>query len=352
MRRKAGEPAEGVRMRNATIDDLASLVHTRTDLAHHGWTRAAIDGAIRDGVLVRLRRGWYMHRDDHGSLWPQSQHLARVLVAHEDAQSRPVFVLTSAAALHGLPLLRVGVDQVHVHGGEGRRTAGQMVRHRGELADDDVVEVSGIRCTSLERTVADLVRLAEPEVAVACADAAMARIGGEPRRYNADSAGLWREAVSARLGRRGTRGVVQGRAILEMADGRSELPLESVTKLQLRRLGFEQPLLQVAVPAPSGGSFWLDMELREHAVFYECDGDAKYTDPALQGGRSIEQILLGEKHREDWVRGVTGKRIIRGGFAHVASPRALASRLTAFGVVLPPRGARLQLPSAPATAFH
>lgn len=135
-----------------------------------------------------------------------------------------------------------------------------------------------------------------------------------------------------------------------MMDGRSELPLESVTKLQLRRLGFVQPDVQVRVPGPGGSDYWMDIGLREADAFYECDGEAKYTDEALRSGRTVERVLLDEKQREDWVRGTTGKRVVRGGSAHAATPAALAARLTSFGIPLPPRRARLLLPSAPLLA--
>jgi len=336
-------------MRVATVVELEAMLWTRTDLAQHGWGRAGIDGAVSSGELHRLRRGWYMRGADWGDLWPQARHLAQILAAQHDSHEPPVFARESAAVLLGLPVLRVPVDRVHIHAGPSRHCTEGVLRHSGPLEPDDIVEVDGILCTSLIRTIADVVRLASPEAAIACADAAMARVAGGPREYDADAAAGWREHVEARL-RVGQRGVRQARAVLSMADGRSELPLESVTKLQLRRLGFAQPSLQVPVPSPAGCTYWMDMELVDADVFYECDGEAKYTDASLRAGRSAEQVVLEEKRREDWVRGLTGKRVIRGGFADVVSPSVLAERLRAFGIPLPPRRDRLLLPSAPSRA--
>ena len=91
----------------------------------------------------------------------------------------------------------------------------------------------------------------------------------------------------------------------------------------------------------------MDIELDEADSFYECDGETKYTDEAMRSGRTLEQVLLAEKQREDWVRGTTGKRVLRGGSAHAASPAALAARLVSFGVALPDRRDRLLLPRRP-----
>jgi hypothetical protein len=224
------------------------------------------------------------------------------------------------------------------------------VRHQGTVDDSDVVDVGGILCTSRERTMYDMARLLSAEVALSCADAALGRVGGDPRNYDEPAAEEWLLAMRDRLdANAGARGIRHARVVMELVDGRSQLPLESVTKLQLRRLGLGQPRLQVPVAAPSGGSFWMDVELVEADSFFECDGETKYTDEALRSGRTLEEVLLAEKQREDWVRGTTGKRVLRGGSAHAASPEALASRLVSFGVTIPDPRNRLLLPRRPLT---
>ena len=49
----------------------------------------------------------------------------------------------------------------------------------------------------------------------------------------------------------------------------------------------------------------------------------------------MEQILLAEKEREDWVRGMTGKRVVRWGWAEAQTRLLLARRLMAFGIRVP-----------------
>lgn len=341
-------PAHRGAMRHIDIPTARAMLWTRDALEYEGWSARDISRGIAVGRLHHLRRGVYVDGPVWAELWPESQHLLRVVAVDETANSRPVFALASAAVVHGYTLYRVRTDRVHtVHPDAARRSVGDVVRHRASLGDDEITEIDGIHCTSAARTAWDLARLASPEVAVSCLDAALGRIGGDPRRYDRGAADAWRasliERADAVVGARGVRGA---RSMFEIADGRSQLPLEAVTKLQFRRLGFRQPGLQVRVPAQHG-DYWMDIEVEEAGAFYECDGETKYTDEALRSGRSLEQVLLDEKRREDWVRGVTRRRVLRGGSAHAATPEALASRLASFGVELPDRRVRLLLPRVP-----
>ncbi len=104
---------------------------------------------------------------------------------------------------------------------------------------------------------------------------------------------------------------MQARRIADLADGRAQLPLESVTRYRLHQLGFARPRLQVPVPRPDGGSFWMDIAVEQSRTFIECDGRTKYRDDRLRGERSADDVVLQEKVREDWVRGATGWRVVR-----------------------------------------
>ncbi|WP_232711526.1 hypothetical protein [Microbacterium lacus] len=336
-------------MRTLDIPAARRLLLTREQLMADGWSDRRIERDVAAGQLHRVRRGWYMAGAEWRELWPASRHLAHVVAVNDGARVPPVFAFTSAAAVHGLPLHRVVVDRVHtLYPDVARRTVAGTIRHQGRVNDADVIDIGGILCTSPERTIYDLARHASAEVALACADAQLGRIGGDPREYDATAAEAWLAEMAARIdAARGVRGIRHARMLIEVIDGRSQLPLESITKLQLRRLGFRAPRLQVPVRAPKDGWFWMDIELDEAGAFYECDGETKYTDEAMRSGRTLEQVLLAEKQREDWVRGTTGKRVLRGGSAHAASPEALAARLASFGVALPDRRDRLLLPRRP-----
>lgn len=162
-----------------------------------------------------------------------------MIATNDSAHAPPVFALTSAAAVHALALYRVRVPRVHtVYPDAPRHSEGGVVRHRGDLADSDIVEVGGILCTSVARTAYDLARLASAEVGLVCMNTALSRVGGDPRRYDEPAAEEWLEDMSERMDATGgARGIRQARMLRDIADGRSQQPLEITTKLQLRRLG-------------------------------------------------------------------------------------------------------------------
>ncbi|WP_396656118.1 hypothetical protein [Microbacterium aurum] len=336
-------------MRNVDIPTVRELLLSRDDLIGSGRSERQLREDVAAGILVRVHRGWYMLAEHWAGLWPESQHLARVVAVNDAAEVPPVFAFTSAAAILGVGVYRVRVMRVHaLYPDAERRTVGGVIRHRGQLDEADIVEVDGILCTSPLRTAYDLARLASAEVALVFIDEILSRIGGDPRQYDVAAASAWLAHLTERVDRMpGARGIRHARSLLEVADGRSQKPLEVVTKLQLRRLGFGQPAIQVQVAAPSRGSYWLDLEIQEVATFYECDGEAKYTDEALRSGRTLEEVLLAEKQREDWVRGTTRKGFVRGGNAHATSPEVLAARLRSFGIELPQRRSGLFLPRRP-----
>ncbi|MFT4052046.1 MAG: hypothetical protein QM677_07335 [Microbacterium sp.] len=338
-------------MHKVDIRTLRRLLLTRDEVISAGRTVAQVRSDLAERRLMRVRRGWCIAEAEWASLWPESRHLAHVVAVNDSAQTRPVFALTSAAAIQGLALYRVRVERVHtVHPDAARRSNGDIVRHRGHVDDADIVDVDGILCTSVERTVYDLARLTSAEVALVGIDTALGRIGGDPRRYDERAASEWLTGMGERIAAGGAaRGIRHARTLISIADGRSQQPLEITTKLQLRRLGFAQPSLQVPVPDPRGGRYWMDIGLDDVNAFYECDGETKYTDEAMRSGRPLEEVLLAEKQREDWVRGTTGRRVLRGGSRHSASPDALAARLQSFGVAIPDRRERLLIPRRPLT---
>ena len=86
------------------------------------------------------------------------------------------------------------------------------------------------------------------------------------------------------------------------------------------------------VESPYGWDWYVDFGLDDINAFGEFDGEGKYTDPALRGERDIEDAVLDEKQREDWIRGRTGRGMMRWGNTHIATLRRFATRLAAFHV--------------------
>lgn len=310
------------------------LLKTREELLDSGSTPREIRALVAERRLIRVRRDRYVEAAAHDDLWGEGRHLVAVVAAHLNADPPgPVFWGPSAAVLLGLPLYRLSPNKVHtvILGARHGRTRAGVLQHGVGLDGADIVDIDGIRCTSLERTVLDLACTTSPETALSAADAALRRVAVERHRQDPDRATDWHRRMSLRATVR-TRGIRRARGILDFADGRAQLPGESVSRLQLHRIGFTSVELQPHVVGSEGDEYWIDFGFPRNRVFGEFDGRGKYVDPEVRRTRSTEDTVLAEKRREDDVRGVTGWRFARWEDRHVRTPDALAARLQAFGV--------------------
>jgi hypothetical protein len=318
-----------------------AAVRTREQLRASGMTARAIGVAVAAGRMRRPQRNRYVEVGLWNDLWPESQHLIDVCAAvGEMRDGGGVASHESAGVLSELPLYRHAPSAVHVITPEGMRASSRagLQRHADRLPAGDITVVNGIRCTALDRTVFDLVRTLSMEAAVAVADAALRREAMRGSQYDERAAEVWRERMLQRCAQaRGGRGVRQAAAVIRFADGRSESPGEAVSRLQLSRLGFRELRLQVPVSGPDGRTYRVDIGIEDVRTFYEFDGMGKYTDLARAAGKTVEEIVLDEKRREDWIRGTTQRRLVRAEAPHIITPEALARRLAAFGIT-PPRG--------------
>lgn len=316
-----------------------TLLHDRDALRANGLSDRLIEHAVATGTLQRVDHGLYVDGQVWRSEYSEGRHLLRVVAAH--ARSRDGWGAAShvsAAVAHGMPLYRLEPRRVHTSGTRknGRVRASQplVARHEVAVADDDVVVVDGIPCTSLARTVADVIRIASETSGLAMMDAALGRLAWNRRErtYDDRAHSGFIAAVLERLPA-GGRGVRRARRILDLADGRAESPGESASRWSLLQIGFARPRLQVPVPGPDGTTFFLDFSLDDADAWGEFDGEGKYTDPAMRPvGVDLEQAVLDEKMREDWIRGITGRRLARWGTSHITEPAVLAQRLALFHV--------------------
>jgi hypothetical protein len=319
--------------------DAGSLLRSRTDLRELGLSDRRIASEVAHGRLRRVRPGWYVRESVWRGLWPEGRLLLRVVaVARDSRGGGPVASHASAAVVHGCPLYRLApqaVDQLVAP--DSRTVSGSdVVRHVASFSDDDVCEVDGLLVTTPARTVSDVARTLPLETSLAIADAALGAASVTRHVVDPERAGVWHNELARHIAdARGQRGVRQARWIAGFADGRAELPGESVSRLQLHRLGFREIELQVSIPGPDGTSYFSDLGLPQVNAFAEFDGKDKYLDEARRKGITLEQTLLEEKFREDWIRGTTDRRLLRWEMEHIATPATLAKRLTAFGVHIP-----------------
>jgi hypothetical protein len=327
--------------RHISFPEAVTSVSTRDQLRESGRRSRDIAEAVAGGELRRLQRNRYVREDLWSDLWPESRHRIEVGAAVGEMRGGSGAAShDSAGVLWSFPLYRHTPAAVHITMPEGERMSSRagLQRHSDNLPDADITTLFGIRCTTRDRTVFDLVRTLSPEAAIAVADAALRQVAMIDRIYHADIAEEWRQRMLERCARaKGVRGIRQAVDTIRFADGRAELPGESVSRKQLTRLGFRHLRLQVPVRGPNGAEYRVDIEIEEIRTFFEFDGMGKYVDEATRSGRSIEQVVLDEKRREDWIRGTTQKRMVRAESAHILTTHALAKRLVQFGITPPGR---------------
>ncbi|MFC7765906.1 hypothetical protein [Leucobacter soli] len=206
-----------------------------------------------------------------------------------------------------------------------------VIRHNLSTLPDADVTTGGIRHTLLPQTVIDVARAAPFAAGVVCADAGL-------RRLVREHGMTVEEARSALLGRLEevprARWSDRAQRVLRFASALAESPLESLTRLQLARLGFDLRE-QVPVRGSGGAAYRMDFELTGRKIFVEADGRSKYSDARMRGGLSAEEVVFREKRREDSIRNATQLAIVRSLWADAQHPRAMTSLLRGCGVEPP-----------------
>lgn len=283
----------------------------------------------RRGEVERLTRGLFVPRAAIEPLAPWDLELLRCWAASARGRVRQPLCRESAARLWGVPLLEDERDSViHAVGWTSSTTerVGDVRYWATRDRDAHVVDLAGARLTDLPRTVAELSLSASFARSVAAIDWAIR----ERRRGT--------EPVTTIDGIRGAAdalSLVRGRARLEralvFADGRAESPGESWARVLMHQLGFEAPELQHEYRLPDGRTFRTDFHWPSIGLAGEFDGLVKYRAAELRGGRSVEQVVIEEKEREDGVRS-TGDGMLRLVTADLRAPLRLAHRLEAAGV--------------------
>ena len=203
-------------------------VHEDPALLHSGGDADELRlSGFDPGSLTRLRDGAYVFTPAWEELFAEGRLRSRArAVQNGSRRAYGAFALTTAAAFHELPLYRVRSDRVDMilAGKHTRHNGPDVVRHHMPLPDEDVVIIDGIRVTSLERTVYDLIRLTSLETAVIAFDAALHHVAWDDatNEYDSEAAERFRSAVQQRVrAHRGARGIRQARFVVSFADGRA-----------------------------------------------------------------------------------------------------------------------------------
>ncbi|GAA4409256.1 hypothetical protein GCM10023168_27800 [Fodinibacter luteus] len=281
---------------------------------------------LREAGVEPARGGWHQVR--HGvwvtehewrALTPGHQHAALV---HATAlcleRERPVFALTSAAAVWGLPRIEAWPDAVRVltaHEARGRGSA--LVRpHVGRAAA--AVERGGVMVTSVARTVVDLARTGSLHTAVAAADHALRYDLCTTEQLTAEV-----DAVPSRV-----RGRRTARLVVALADPLSMSPGESLSRVQMYLLNLPRPELQRKVEDAQGLVGFVDFGW--DGVVGEFDGQVKYRVAEDGDPRQASEVLWQEKQREDRLRRLA--EVARWTWAVAMDRRRLGALLASHGI--------------------
>jgi hypothetical protein len=289
---------------------LPSRPVTTQELRDAGVSARRIEGAARDGRLIRIRHGVYLGV----AAWPEDRGEQHLLRAWAEQLAKPAAVVShqSAARYWQLALPREDWTSEPVHltvpAGTTQRseTGPRVVQHVAALPADHVTKVpGGYRVTSLPRTAVDLAAgLPLPEALVVLDAAlrlqcsALVVRAGRRELGNPRLVAVAREPFcQAARHRRQNAGVAKA---LEVADPLRESPIESLSFGHLVEYGLPLPRCQAPIRTPVGMMF-PDFLWEEAALIGESDGRVKYTDSAA---------VMREKEREQVLRDL-GFRIVR-----------------------------------------
>lgn len=252
-----------------------------------GLTYADLRALVGDGVLSRPIRSVY-----HSASLPDTTRL-RVEVLKLAVPRHAVVTDRSAAWVWGAervlePGAHLEVPRVSMFCLPGTRLRNGMVDSgQRDLTARDVTSVDGLRVTTPLRTACDAGRLLHRDQAIGVMDA-LAALG------SFDVPDLEREARRFR----GFRGVVQLRALAPLVVTSSGSPGESTLRLRFEDAGLPRPACQVEVPAPGGGSYYIDLGLPEHRFGAEYFG-AAYHGP--EEAAHDEARLAWIRHELGWI---------------------------------------------------
>ncbi|HYN28521.1 MAG TPA: type IV toxin-antitoxin system AbiEi family antitoxin domain-containing protein [Dermatophilaceae bacterium] len=286
----------------ALLDLARSLggVFSASDAARVGTPPRRLRTLTDRGELVRVRARAYVLAEWWRAAAPHERYRLEVLAVCR-RRSGSAASHHAGLAVHRLPLVDVDLrhidlaaDVVHASGVIG-------VRVHPRPPGDRQVDVGGTRACSAATCIVQVAATTGLRAGVVAADTALHRGWADPPALHRAAA-----TVAPRYGASAVAG------LLDLADGRSESPGESLTRLVLRGAGLDAaPQVRIR---ERGGRVVARVDLLVHGVVVvEFDGAVKY-DGA--GGR---EALVREKRREDHLRRL-GFEVVRLTWADLQDP--------------------------------
>ena len=249
---------------------LATSVFTAAEASRHGVTEDHLRGAS----WRRVGRGVYASRaiaDDP---------VTRLKAALRRLPGTAAFSGRTAAFLHSLDARPpVAIEATLPPTTPTTHLVGITIR-RCQLDADDVVLVQGMRVMSVLRTVVDLACRLELVEAVVVLDAALHKA-----KVTVDELQGWA------LKHAGYRGVAKLRRAIELAEPKTESPMETRLRLALMLAGLPRPQAQVDLRDPSGCFVArVDLLYPEHRLVIEYDS-ATHRDSISADNRRQNRLV-------------------------------------------------------------
>lgn len=294
-------------------------------------TRQSLARKASSGSLQRVARGAYADAAEWAVADNCARYRSRIVAAALTSTESLILSHWSAAALHGLPILGAWPTRVHAvtPPGAGGRSRAEVIIHASHSYDEHVVEVDGLRVTSLARTLVDIAAQATFDTAVVMVDHALFV---DP--YGRARTSVTREILAeVHLTMLPFRGHSRVGNVLAFAESGAQTPIESVSRVTMWRIGCPRPELQHLFHDAAGLIGASDFHWRRERLAGEADGATKYLDVAHRSGRSVEQVLLDEKLREDRIR-AQGDRVSRWPWAIARNEAELREHLTRAGLTM------------------
>lgn len=306
-----------------------------------GYSRRTVEGMVRRGQLVRVRRDALVLAEAlaESTPWAKRALVARAVglslapsmlpAAPEGGPAGPQGTAGAHALSHTSALMVLGlpyfgedglVHLVRTDGVRGRRDDTIWVHSPVDLGW--VVDVDGIRVARPALAALQVAATHGVEPGLVALDGVLQ----EARERDIDEVGrpdgpataeAYRLIASA--ARDAGPGVPAVKLVVELADGRSESAGESRSRWLLRLLGFGPCTPQFEVWDGPDLVGVADLRLDRWRVLVEFDGTGKYTGP---------ESLLAEKDREDRIRAL-GYEVVRLRWADLSRPHLVRQRVLA-----------------------
>lgn len=303
----------------AQLTDLRDLLAaqggtiTSADLAGLGLGGAAVASLRRQKVLLRVGRGAFVDHDLFGQSSARERHALRTVAVARTWPTDVAVSHVSAAVLLDLPL---PVVPERIHGcrtgtGQHRKNAIYTI-HTG-YADATATALRGVRVLEPRFVVMGVAEELGRDAGVMTADHVL--------HHGLASVEQLAQAAAARPNHPAH---ALTERVIELADGRTESPGETRSRLLLVGLGFS-PVPQVEIRGADGGFIArVDFLLDGTRVVVEFDGMTKY---------GSHEDLVAEKKRELRLQreGYVVVRLVWADLAHPARVRSLIEAALAVG---------------------